>query len=194
MAAHSSIIREEAFQERRIPKKAERLANRLSKTLAPFFTKGERSSDEWTFDTWDQDERGWEERRARMLEVFECSLKAKAASLLNMQRYEMVMFAPGTTFDSKTMDVESMEGVAIDHPDGKDQKVDICVQPLMQIYAREEGSDPMLNATIQSNNFTCTAETRRADVTIVSKAVVILTRDATGDDGIQRQGRVQSTR
>lgn len=170
------MIRDTRFRTHIIPRKAEKLAKKLSRTLAPFFPSSAPDSAQAAFETWGQDEETWKNRKLRLVDIFETSLKLKADSLLNFERYEMVFVSPGTSFDSSTMDAETMDGGRIDTVDRRARQVTLCLHPSILAYtsqtAKELGLPSMV--TVDSKNFIRRDSNERSGATVVTKAVVVL--------------------
>jgi hypothetical protein len=160
-------------------KEAEDLAASLSKTLAPFFARNAKESEENVFETWGEDESLWKARRQRLIAIFKGALKIKADSLLTPERYELVYYAPGTVFNPATMDVETIDGAPVDTPAGEGHRVEHCLHVAIQAFTREtvKDTDPVSKAMVQSKNFTRRDATRPSwgtAPTVVSKAIVVL--------------------
>ena len=173
---------------------AENLATSLSKTLAPFFARNAEESEENVFETWGEEESVWKARQKRLVAIFKESLKLKANSLLTPERYELIHYAPGTIFDSATMDVETIDGAPVEAKVGEGHRVEHCLHVAIQAYTREtvKDTDPVSKATVQSKNFTRGDAIRPLGVStpiVLAKAVVVLRKqaddDAHGDDTVQ---------
>jgi hypothetical protein len=54
-----------------------------------------------------------EDRRTRLIDLFETALMTKAISCHNIEDYEPVMYAPGALFDKNTMIAETMGGFLV---------------------------------------------------------------------------------
>jgi hypothetical protein len=167
-------------------KEAEDLATSLSKTLAPFFARNAKESEENVFETWGEEESVWKARRKRLVAIFKDSLKLKADSLLTPERYELIHYVPGTVFDPATMDVETIDGAPVDALASEGYRVEHCLHVAIQAYTREtvKDTDPVSKATIQSKNFTRGDATRPSGVTaptVLAKAVVVLRKQADDD-------------
>jgi hypothetical protein len=185
LASHHALINTQRVRKM-IDTEAESLAASLSKTLAPFFSRNAKESEENIFETWDEEESVWKTRRGRLVAIFKDSLKLKADSLLTPERYELIHYAPGTVFDRATMDVETIDGASVDAPAGEGHRVEHCLHVAIQAYTREtvKDTDPVSRATIQSKNFTRGDATRPLGVaaaTVLAKAVVVLRKKADGD-------------
>lgn len=159
-----------------LPKQAQKLAARLFQTLAPFFTRKPQHLDDLSyinFADWGDDIETWRERQEELLKVFTEALTTKANSCLNIEDYEMVMYAPGTKFDAKTMEAETMDGTA-DISDHDGRVVQICVQAAVFVYARSlvQNDASVANSIIPSRNFVLKAEHERGIPRV--KAVVVL--------------------
>lgn len=105
--------------------------------------------------------------------MFACALRAKAESCLNIEWYEMVIYPPGTKFDLKTMEVQTMEGMIDTVRDHKNREVNICVQAALFAYPREDllDRDNISDCIISGRNFK-TQQQRVFEP--LMKAVVIL--------------------
>ena len=172
LAAHSSLINDQLFRHYTIHTTADRMATKLSKTLAPFFPSNAPDTGTKAFANWGQTEALSEERRSRFVDIFELALRLKADSILNGQLYEMVLYAPGTRFDSKTMEVETMEGAQTDPPKFGCRTVELCLNPSVHAYT---GQDLTVHTgTIQLRNFVHRDGKQRKEAKVLTKAVVVL--------------------
>jgi hypothetical protein len=179
LAALESLIKKPSFEASILPKEARRLAIRLSQTLAPFFARTPLSSDELSWDgfaKWNDTTEAWKERQETLVKMFTDALMTKANSCLNIEDYEMVIYAPGTKFDSKTMKVETMEGVEDTFNDHEGRLVQICVQAAVFAYARSPVSSEasVLDSIIPTKNFVTRTECQRGGSIPRVKAVVVL--------------------
>jgi hypothetical protein len=181
LAAHSSIIQSDLFQKHRIPRKARKLARRLSKTLAPFFVKDPnhpKESDLRGFNKWGQDKEEYEERQAIFENICTCALKTKANSILNLEDYQMVIYPPGTEFDKSTMEVENMGGIPQRKGDFEGRVIVLCIQAAVFCYPKKELGDDvtkfMAEALVQSRNFSHTGNVQREGGRLLVPARVIL--------------------
>jgi hypothetical protein len=182
LAALESLIRKPSFQTLILPKKAQELAIQLSQTLAPFFTPSTRYSDELSWDdfaTWGDPIETWKERQVDLVEMFTYALTTKADSCLNIEDYEMVIYAPGTKFNSKFMKVETMEGAEDNCNDHEGKVVQICVEAALFAYARSPVSNDAaaLDSVISTGNFVRRDESQRGGVLPRVKAVVVLAKN-----------------
>ncbi|MCJ1246534.1 hypothetical protein MMC30_003742 [Trapelia coarctata] len=175
-AAYDILIRDTHFRTHTIHERAKKLAKKLSRTLAPLFSPSSSDSPRSSFKTWGQDQDTWMDRRLRLVEIFEISLKLKADSRLNFERYELVFVSPGTVFDSSTMDAETMDGGRIDTLDRRTRQVRLCLYPSILAYtsqiAKEMGLPPIVTA--DSKNFIRRDKSQRVGAKVGTKAVVIL--------------------
>ena len=185
LAAHCSIIKNDHFQKYCIPKKAKKLARRLSKTLAPFFIKDPhhpKQSDLHGFNTWGQEKEEYEERRDIFVNIFTYALKTKANSILNLEEYQMVIYPPGTEFDKATMEVEDMGGIPLRKGNFSGRVVELCIQAAVFSYPKKElGEDVvkfMEEALVKSRNFSHTDSVQREGGTLLVPARVILRRQS----------------
>lgn len=171
----TSLVRERSFQERTIPQEAKRLANRLSVALAPLFEK-ERNAPiqlDWDgFATWQNDPDDVRDRRDHLTNLFAAALRAKAESCLKIEWYELVMYAPGTKFDVKTMEVQTIDGAMDTIRDHKNERVNLCVQAALFAYPREDPSYVNLSTCIMSGTNFKTRQDRAGEPLI--KAIVVL--------------------
>jgi len=181
LAALESLIRKPSFQTSILPKEAQNLALRLSQTLAPFFTPATKALDELSWDrfaTWGHPFEIWKERQTDLVEMFTHALSTKADSCLNIENYEMIIYAPGTRFNSNTMRVETMEGAEDAFNEHEGKVVQICVEPALFAYARnpvlDDGS--VSDSIISTKNFMKENESRRGGVMPRVKAVVVLAK------------------
>jgi hypothetical protein len=176
LAAFEAKLGTPEFLTSLLPRQAQKLAARLFQTLAPFFTRNPQHLDELSyisFADWGDDIETWKERQEVLVKVFTEALTTKANSCLNIEDYEMVMYAPGTKFDAKTMEAEMMDGTAdISEHDGR--VVHICIQAAVFVYARSpvQNDASVPNSIIPSRNFVRKAEHERGIPPV--KAVVVL--------------------
>lgn len=184
LAAHSSIIKSDLFQNRRIPRKARKLARRLSRTLAPFFVKDSnhpKESDLYGFNKWGQEKEEYEERQAIFENICTCALKTKANSILNLEDYQMVIYTPGTEYDKSTMEVENIGGIPQRNGNFDGRVIWLCVQAAVFSYPKRElGEDVtkfMAEALVQSRNFSHTGNVQREGGKLLVPARVILRDD-----------------
>jgi hypothetical protein len=106
---------------------------------------------------------------------FITALKLKAKLLLSTNWYELVMFPPGTSFDSRCMKTSSKVPT--------NATVKVCLFPALFTYGEEEylkiarrgASEPSFSEFIvQSSNFIRTDHSLKADRSPISKAGVVL--------------------
>ena len=90
----------------------------------------------------------------------------------------MIIYAPGTRFNSNTMRVETMEGAEDAFNEHEGKVVQICVEPALFAYARnpvlDDGS--VSDSIISTKNFMKENESRRGGVMPRVKAVVVLAK------------------
>lgn len=184
LAAHSSIIKSDLFQKRRIPRKARKLARRLSKTLAPFFVKDPNHPKELDlhgFNKWGQEKEEYEERQAIFESICRCALRTKANSILNLEDYQMVIYTPGTEFDKSTMEVENIGGIPQRNGNFDGRVILICIQAAVFSYPKKELGDDvtrfMAEALVQSRNFSHAGNVQREGGKLLVPARVILRDD-----------------
>jgi hypothetical protein len=168
LAAHSSIIKSDLFQKRRISRKAQKLARRLSKALAPFFVKDPnhpKESDLRGFNKWGQKQDEYVERQAYFESICTSALTTKANSILNPEDYQMVIYPPGTEFDKSTMVVENMRGIPQRNGNFEGRVVMLCVEAAVFSYPKRELGDDatkfMAEALVDSRNFSHTVNIQR---------------------------------
>jgi len=176
LAAFEAKLGKPEFLTSLLPKQAQALAVRLFQTLAPFFTRNPQHLDELSyisFADWGDEIETWKERQEVLVKVFTEALTTKANSCLNIEDYEMVMYAPGTKFDAKTMEAEKMDGT-VDISDSDGRVIQICIQAAVFVYARSpvQNDASVSNSIIPSRNFVRKAEHERGIPRV--KAVVVL--------------------
>lgn len=176
LATITTLVREGHFQNNIIPHKATQLANRFSVALAPLFEEVPVIPVRLAWDgfaTWQSGPVDVKNRRDHLTDMFACALRAKAESCLNIEWYEMVIYPPGTKFDPKTMEVQTMEGMIDTVRDHKDREVNICVQAALFACPREDLSDVdnISDCVMSGRNFK--TQQQRAFEPLM-KAVVIL--------------------
>jgi hypothetical protein len=165
LAAFEVKIESPEFRTLIIPKEAQRLAIKLSQTLAPFFSCNPKAPEGMSWDgfaTWGDEMEIWKDT-------------TKASSCLNIEDYEMVIYAPGTKFDSNTMEAEKMDGTP-DTSDYDGRVLLICAQAALFVYARVPvATDGSVSETIISaRNFVRRDENNRKGAIPCLKAVVVL--------------------
>jgi hypothetical protein len=178
LAAFEAKIGKLDFLTSILPREAQRLAVGLSQALAPFFTRNQQDPDKLSWDsfaTWGDATKIWKERQELLVKMFADALATKANSCLNIEDYEMVIFAPGTKFDSKTMEAEMMDGTA-DTSDHEGRAVQICIQAAVFVYARNPVSNnaSVSESIIPTRNFVKRTEYERGGAIPRVKAVVVL--------------------
>ncbi|KAE9363646.1 hypothetical protein N431DRAFT_448229 [Stipitochalara longipes BDJ] len=178
LAAFEAKINSPEFRTLIVPKEAQRLAIQLSQALAPFFTRNTQAPEGRSWDgfaTWSDETKIWKDRQENLVKMFVEALTTKASSCLNIQNYEMIIYPPGTKFDSNTMEAERMDGTA-DISDCDGRVVQICVQAAVFVYARSpvttDGS--VSESIIPTRNFVRRSENERIGVIPYLKAVVVL--------------------
>jgi hypothetical protein len=178
LAAFEAKIRRPEFLNSILPREAQRLAVGLSQALAPFFSRNPQDPDGLSWDnfaTWSDTMKIWKARQELFINMFADALTNKANSCLNIEDYEMVMYAPGTKFDSKTMEAEMMDGAADTNcHDGR--AVQICTQAAVFVYARSTVSNnaSVSDSIIPTKNFVKRTEYERGGAIPRVKAVVVL--------------------
>jgi len=102
----------------------------------------------------------------------------KATMLISTTLYEMVIYPPGTLFDIRTMEVETIEGAQVEADmDQMPQRcIDICVHPA--IWTRDKifnvGTTNPQDVLVQSTNFVRVELAEENKYPPIVKAVVIL--------------------
>jgi hypothetical protein len=178
LAAFEVKIESPEFRTLIIPKEAQRLAIKLSQTLAPFFSCNPKAPEGMSWDgfaTWGDEMEIWKDRQEHLVKMFAEALTTKASSCLNIEDYEMVIYAPGTKFDSNTMEAEKMDGTP-DTSDCDGRVLLICAQAALFVYARVPvATDGSVSETIISaRNFVRRDENNRKGAIPCLKAVVVL--------------------
>ena len=182
-AVHHSLISEDYFQNGIISDKAKELALRLSQMLAHFFPPEAIFSFPDGFQTWGQTEEEHRERRTKLIELFEQALKLKADLILKPEGFEMLAFAPGTTFDATSMHLDTgMAGNEDLHGD-ETPKIELCLFPAVFCYNEdaptidEDRLPPTekhpSRMTAQYVNFAQKSDEERKEAKLIYKAVVI---------------------
>lgn len=179
LAAFELKIEKPEFQALILPREAQALAIRLSQTLAPFFTCSPQKLHEQSWDgfaTWGDVTEVWKERREQIVSMFAVALETKAMSCLNIEDYEMVLYAPGTSFDPETMDVETMEGAKDRINNHEGRVVRICIQAALFAYPRDDLSDEasVSESIVSTQNFVGINKGKRKRAAPRVKAVVVL--------------------
>lgn len=180
LAAHSSVIDDEEFKNHRIPRKAERFAKQLSRTLAPFFVRDPnhpKETDLHGFHKWGQEKEEYEDRHAQFRRIFTNALETKANSILELEDYEMVIYPPGTEFNKTTMVAETMGGVPQRNGNFDGRVIDLCLDAAVFSRPREVVDDVakfMTDALVQSRNFSHDGNTERQGARLLVPAAVIL--------------------
>ncbi|KAG4430983.1 hypothetical protein IFR05_013535, partial [Cadophora sp. M221] len=89
LAAYASLLDDDTFKNGVVSRKADDLAARLSKTLAPLFSRS-------------PDDLRTRYRRFRFKGMFEAALRLKVATSITDDRYEFVVHLPGTSATKAT--------------------------------------------------------------------------------------------
>ena len=176
LASHQAVINGPQFRKQTIPDEAEKLAIKLSRTLAPLFCKIPEGPEETSWDgfsTWGEGKEQWAKRRVRLVRLFELALSLKAQSCLNIENYEMMVYKPGTEFDKNTMTVETEEGMLDPRGRHEGRIVKVCVEAAVFSYARQGTTEKstMADSIVSSTNF---VSSKKANGQVVVKAVVVL--------------------
>lgn len=155
------------------------MAASLSKILAPLFARNAEDSEENVFETWGEAESIWKARQQRLVVIFKDALRIKTYSVLTPVRYELVYYAPGTVFDPKTMESETIDGPPVDDPTREGHRVEHCLHVAIHAFTKEtvKDTDSVSRARIQPQNFTCGNSTRSTGSTapiVLAKAIVVL--------------------
>jgi hypothetical protein len=161
-AAHASLIEEEFFQQHIIPARASVLASRILRTLAPFFVQSE------SFEDLDDEVIGaLSAKRLHLEEVFASALRIKAQATVSKDRFEMVLYGPGTSFDQDAMVPETMDGGRAEISLSITPKVKLCLLPSLHVYEHD-------GKLVDLNNFVRRPNDQRSAATKLTKAVVVL--------------------
>ncbi|TGO56251.1 hypothetical protein BCON_0080g00080 [Botryotinia convoluta] len=179
LASHHELITHPRFQILMI-KEAEDLADSISHTIAPLFSKNTGESEENVFETWGEEESVWKARRQQLIALFRHALEIKAHAVLTPERYELVNYVPGTMFNPQTMEVEVIEAPT-KSPTKEGRIVEHCLHVAIQAFTEEavKNTDPVSQATIQYKKFTrkLIAEPSKKiglEPVILAKAIVVL--------------------
>jgi hypothetical protein len=171
----------EEFKKHHIPQKAERLAKRLSKTLAPFFVDDPnhpKETDLHGFHKWGQEKEEYEDRQAHFVKIFTHALETKANSILEFEDYAIVMYPPGTGFNKATMVAETMGGVPQRNGNFDGRVIELCLDAAVFSCPKVKlGSDVakyMTEALVQSRNFSHDVNNKRPGLRLLVPAAVIL--------------------
>lgn len=162
-AAHTSLIEEDFFQQHVIPARASVLADRIIRTLAPFFPLPddvEDIEDAQVISTWSA-------KRVPLAEVVESALRIKAYVTLSTDLFEMVLYSPSTSFDQEVMMPEAMDGGPAKTPRYSTPKVKLCLLPSLHIYNHDR-------KMVDLNNFVRRPTTQRSEAFQLTKAIVVL--------------------
>lgn len=183
-AVHHSLINEKHFKTELIPEKAEELAIRLSQALTPFYPHELTSPLPDGFQTWGQTEEEHQERRAKVIGLFENALRLKADLILKEEEYELATPMPGALFDAASMHVDWESDTGVDSRFNGRSQIQLCLFPALFSYnddsqaaGREEGAamnKDLPHMTVQYRNFVQRPDAERGRARLISKAVVIL--------------------
>jgi hypothetical protein len=181
LAVLNAKIKKNDFRERTIPELATTMAIKLSRVFSPLFSDIPPRFIESNWDgfaTWQDKTEDWKERQICVTEMFKAALMTKADACLNLECYEMVVYAPGTNFDPEVMIAETMEGMRI--PDMVDvdgeRKVLLCIEAAIFTYPRESISisTKVSECLMLTNKFVRKQAEERRGFRPLVKAVVIL--------------------
>ncbi|OJJ32936.1 hypothetical protein ASPWEDRAFT_174367 [Aspergillus wentii DTO 134E9] len=177
-AAHQSLLNGALFQDHVLPRRAERLACRLSKVLCPLFTDekgkvrdqmvacGTPSID--LFATWGADEKTWKATRDKIIQIFHRALNIKCQFVTRSYRFEAVLHPPQTRFEPEQMKAETIQGGVL-QADGSSMQqnleVRLCLLPAL--YALRHDSTQVVY-----RNFVQRDAHERRDSEQLTKAVV----------------------
>ena len=157
-------MEDDTFQKGIVSRKADQLAARLSKALAPLFSRSVDERANAVFESWDQPSDVCEDRRFRFKGMFEASLRLKAATVGTDDRYEFVVYPPGTSAGHSGAEIE--RSVIADRL-RTDLRAPASGQWLHASFNTYPGepvfpTNPMADALIQPQNFlTDTSKDRR---------------------------------
>ena len=179
LSAHHSIINSDRFQTQVIPRKARKLAKKLSCTLAPLFIGRARKPhrlDNEGFDTWGHSKKEHKERKHRLINLFIGALMLKADSVLHSYEYEMVMYEPDLSYNSETMVVENVDEIPLSGS-FEGRIIQACLQAAVFSYPKENIDDDTPNSitrsVVNSKTFFRSGN-RQVKGTLLVPAVVIL--------------------
>ncbi|KAL2068409.1 hypothetical protein VTL71DRAFT_16507 [Oculimacula yallundae] len=147
LAAYNSLIDSSEFRKITVPRRADELASRLSKALAPLFPRSTDVESNANFEGWNEEQDVCEDRRYRMKGLFEAALRLKAATIMTDERYEFVVHAPGSSItESGTRTAPDLES---------QDESGYWLQASIYTYCGEPGdpADPLVDALVQSDNF-----------------------------------------
>ncbi|PVH73658.1 hypothetical protein DL98DRAFT_659315 [Cadophora sp. DSE1049] len=160
LAAYSSLLDDDTFQKGIVSRKADQLASRLSKALAPLFSRSVDEQANAVFETWNQSPDVCEDRRFRFKGMFEAALKLKAATVITDERYEFVVYPPGTSIDKaspdseRPFDADDLRTNMRDPTPGQWLHASIYTYPGEPVFP----TNPMADALVQSQNFLTMAD------------------------------------
>ncbi|KAF8853664.1 hypothetical protein BDZ45DRAFT_748297 [Acephala macrosclerotiorum] len=179
LAAYNKLINEDHFQQKIVPKKAEDLAVRLSRALAPFFPADVNGTQQEGFETWGEAKIVWADRRFRMTEIFEGALRLKAATITTDQIFDFVVNMPGSTKRNPAMDFQvantgSMPMTNIQAQDDFYELASFHIHPGKASVPR----DLMADALVQSRNFIDKAIFTRSGTPLYTKCIRIKNLDS----------------
>ena len=169
-------MRSEAFREQRVPEIAKELALRFSKTLAPLFPTTSGAQNWNTFPTWGETEEEWQSRRGHSEKLFEAALLTKADASLNIEDYEIVLYPPGTPFNTETMVAGNREG-ELQGNSAEGRAIRLCLEAALFLHDRADiYDDSPISHAIVGNNFVRRRPGERRRVPLV-KAIVVVPGD-----------------
>ena len=136
------------------------------------------------FQTWGQTEEEHQERRAKVISLFENALRLKADLILKEEEYELVTPMPEALFDAVSMRVNWESDTGVDSDFNGRSQIQLCLFPTLFSYnddrqaaEREEGAamnKDLPHMTVQYQNFVQRSDAERRRAKLISKAVVIL--------------------
>jgi len=174
LTAHHSLIESKQFQENEIPKRAGALAARLSKALATLFPQSSNDAGNAMFEAWGEPHDVSENRRFRLLGIFEKALKLKAETVTTDQQYEFIVFPPGTSHgENSTTSISSRQEAASNSHCQESPSAwlhaSIHAYPAVSSTPR----DKMADAVVQSMNFITKSEAEKAEGCLSTSYIII---------------------
>jgi len=161
-AAHDSWIHSDLFQKHIIPRKASHLADRTIRTLQPLFIPGEHLETPSVNLL-----PAWLEERQTLKEIFECGLRLKATAAIKQELCEVLIVPPGTPFDERFMDTDSIVMNRVNTRSPKAPLVSVCLVPAFYAHRHDK-------KLVDREGFIRTDDGRRAQASSITKAKVVL--------------------
>ncbi|KAL2075173.1 hypothetical protein VTL71DRAFT_115 [Oculimacula yallundae] len=155
LAAYNAIVDDDTFRKGLVPRKAEQLAVRLSKALAPLFSRSSDAHANAIFETWNQSLDVCEDRRFRFVGLFDSALKLKAMTAITYDSYDFVVHPLGAGTTQAAVGGACRDDLRGSPPEGSELESEKWFHASIYVYSGEPAlpPDPISDALIQTTNF-----------------------------------------